>query len=99
MKRVLNVAIVIVLLLSQRALAQESWRQKDRSPMVDSTFKFNPYRPVAMIAGTNILIWTFNRFVANEPWARVNMSTISNNMIKGFTWDSDGLETNMFSHP
>lgn len=99
MKRFLYISLIILIAINQQLQAQDVWIQKEQSPMVDSVFRVNPYRPVAMIAGTNILIWSFNRFVANEPWARVNMSTISNNMIKGFTWDSDGLETNMFSHP
>lgn len=75
------------------------WKAKERSQLVDSAFRTNPYRPVALIGGTNVAIWTFNRFIANEHWARINMHTISKNLIHGFTWDSDGLETNMFSHP
>lgn len=92
-------ALLLLITVQLKAQNDSLWRAKERSQLVDSAFKFNPYRPVALIAGTNLTIWSFNRFVFKEEWARVNIHTMGDNLIRGFRWDSDGLETNMFSHP
>ncbi|MGL5317616.1 MAG: DUF3943 domain-containing protein [Bacteroidales bacterium] len=101
MKRNKTILSLVLLCLSFQlfALTPPLWNTKVQSLPSDSAFKRNPYRPVALLALTNGSIWSFNRYIAKEHWAVVNIHTMSKNMIHGFTWDSDGLETNMFSHP
>ena len=51
------------------------------------------------VAGVNLGIWSFNRFIRTEDFAYINMNTIRDNFKHGFVWDNDNLGTNMFFHP
>ena len=56
-------------------------------------------RSVAGVLGVNTAIWSFNRFVMKEDFAYINRHTIRENFRRGFVWDNDNLDTNMFFHP
>ena len=53
----------------------------------------------ATIMGVNLGVWSFNRFVMKEDFAYIDMHTIKENFKRGFVWDNDNLDTNMFFHP
>ena len=56
-------------------------------------------RSTAGVLGVNTAIWSFNRFVMKEDFAFINKHTIRENFRRGFVWDNDNLDTNMFFHP
>lgn len=47
----------------------------------------------------NMSVWGFNRFVANEDFARINMNSIRNNLKTLPVWDTDKFSTNLVAHP
>jgi len=59
----------------------------------------NPVKAAGLIFATNIGVWSFDRFVMQAPYAKVNFHTILKNYKTGFVWDNDMFETNLFAHP
>ncbi len=59
----------------------------------------NYWFPAAETFGLNIFVWSIDRYVRNQNWARISWKTISNNLAHGFVWDTDGFETNQLFHP
>jgi hypothetical protein len=67
----------------------------------DSLFTIprDPLKAAGLIFTTNMGIWTFDRFVRDRPYARINFNTILHNFRTGFVGDNDGFLTNLLSHP
>lgn len=57
------------------------------------------YIPLAETIGSNLGLWSFNKFVTGAEYANINWNTIKNNFSSGFGWDADDLLTNQFGHP
>lgn len=47
----------------------------------------------------NFGLWAFDRFIANESWAKITLGTILDNLSKNFEWDYDTFVTNQLGHP
>jgi hypothetical protein len=61
-----------------------------------------PRRLGAAIGGmmaSNLVVWSFNRFVMDEEWARVSPASWKRNWDLGFEFDPDQFLTNQFLHP
>lgn len=58
-----------------------------------------PWRAAFQTVGINGVVWSFDRFIANEPWARISGHTIKDNFRTGPIWDTDKFTTNLISHP
>lgn len=65
--------------------------------------QYNPqsslWVPFAESFGTNVAIWSFNRYVTDAHHARISFESVKNNFKRGWAWDSDGILVNMFGHP
>ena len=59
----------------------------------------NPLKGAEIVAATNIGIWSFDRFVLQAEYARINFKTVRNNFKSGFVWDNDMFLTNLLLHP
>ena len=57
------------------------------------------WRTAAEVAGFNVGLWAFDRYVLNGHYAYISWNTIKENFRHGFDWDNDHLNTNMFAHP
>lgn len=57
------------------------------------------WRAAAETAGINVFVHSFDRFVLNEEFARVNFKSIAHNWRHAFVWDNDQFSTNLFAHP
>jgi len=57
------------------------------------------YIPLAETFGSNMLIWSYNKFIARADYANISWTTIKRNFSRGFAWDSDALIINQFGHP
>lgn len=53
----------------------------------------------AMVVSTNFAVWGFDRFITHSEFAYISPSTIRANFRKGFVWDNDFFNTNLFLHP
>jgi len=51
------------------------------------------------VFGVNMGVWAFNRYIANEDFARIGFNSIKTNFKKGLIWDNDLIGSNMFLHP
>ncbi len=58
-----------------------------------------PWKAALETFGLNIGIGTFDRFVLQGDYAKINFSTIKHNFETGFVWDNDQFATNLFAHP
>lgn len=85
--------------------AQSSYNQPiskyEKADSIDLTYygKKRPWQAAAIVVGTNLGVWAFDRYVMKEPFAYINASTIKENFTYGFVWDNDKWSTNMFMHP
>ena len=62
--------------------------------------KPRPWMAAAEVAGINIGILAFDRFILNEEFAHVTMKTLRRNIkLSHWFWDSDHMYTNLMSHP
>lgn len=66
---------------------------------VDSIRPARPWRAAAEVVGINALVHSFDRFVLHEDFAETTLNSISDNFKRGFVWDNDNFNTNMFAHP
>lgn len=57
------------------------------------------WRASAEVAGFNIGLWAFDRFVQKGDFAYISLHSIKENFRHGFKWDNDKLGTNTFLHP
>ena len=58
-----------------------------------------PLEAVLLTSGINWSVWAFDRYALKADYAMISAKTIGKNFSKGFVWDNDKLETNMFMHP
>jgi len=54
---------------------------------------------VGGMLGANLGVWSFNRFVMQEEWARVSPATWKRNWDQGFEFDDNQFLMNQFAHP
>ena len=64
----------------------------------DSTER-HPWIAAAEVAGVNVLVHLFDRYVTREPFAQTTLRGIGDNFRNAFVWDNDYFNTNMFAHP
>lgn len=67
----------------------------------DSTWKLKRNPPVALslVVANNVFVWAFDRYVLDADYARINFTTMKNNIKNGFEWDNDLFSTNLIAHP
>ncbi|SFO51162.1 DUF3943 domain-containing protein [Prevotella sp. tf2-5] len=88
MKRVLILCVVV--LLTRMAVAQI---------VEDSVRPSRPWRAAAEVIGINAFVHCYDRFIAREDFAKTTLHSIRDNFKRGFVWDNDNFNTNMFAHP
>ncbi len=57
------------------------------------------WRAAAEVAGFNLSLWAFDRYVQHGDYSYISLKTIRDNFRIGFKWDNDKLGTNTFLHP
>jgi Domain of unknown function (DUF3943) len=55
--------------------------------------------PILEVPATNGLIWSYDHYVAQEPFSNISGDTIHNNFKSGWVWDTDDFPTNFSLHP
>ncbi len=65
----------------------------------DSIRPARPWRAAAEVVGINVLVHCFDRFILREDFAQTTLNSIRDNFKRGFVWDNDNFNTNMFAHP
>lgn len=65
----------------------------------DTITRKHPWRAASLVVGTNLFVWSIDRFIAKTPYSEISGSTIKANFKKGFVWDNDMFVTNLFMHP
>lgn len=99
MKRLLPLCLLLLFVMSSNCtyaqLPDSAYRYNDSIWQV----KKYPWKAGIETFGANAVVWAFNRYVANEEFARISMSSIRHNFKTGFVWDNDRFSTNLFAHP
>lgn len=94
-----------VLFLALGALAQSPLKYRLRQAVppdsvdVAEGSERHFWRASAEIAGFNLGLWAFDRFVQKGDFAYISLHSIKENFKHGFIWDNDNLGTNTFLHP
>ena len=87
----------------QQNLSESYFRNASFTPDPELVKKYNPKKPLWIplteVVGYNVFIWGFNRYIADQPHARISWETVKDNFNTGWHWDADDLATNMFGHP
>ena len=61
--------------------------------------KPHPWKAAAEVVGINSFVHCYDRFIAREDFAKTTLNTIRDNFKRGFVWDNDNFNTNLFAHP
>lgn len=97
--------IILFCLVAISFYPQFAIRKSVRTPKVadslDISFysKKNGWAAGAQIFSLNMGLWGFNRFVAKQDYAYINIKTIRKNLSHKWVWDNDDMGNNMFLHP
>jgi hypothetical protein len=59
----------------------------------------HPWRAALEAAAVNALVWSFDRYVLNDPAARIGWKSWKSNLKQGFGFDDDAFIMNLFGHP
>jgi hypothetical protein len=51
------------------------------------------------MVASNVVVWSFNRFIMNEDWARISPASWKRNWDLGFEFDDNQFSMNQFAHP
>lgn len=60
--------------------------------------KKKPLVAAAEVFGLNMLVWGVD-YMSGQDFAKINLSTMRQNLKAGFLWDNDNMSTNLFMHP
>jgi len=107
MIRRFSVLLAILLLAGEAAGGQSASSPErppfslaqDRSGPEPGILRRRPWLAAAEIAGINIAIWAYDRYVMEYSWAYISWETMKANLSGGVEWDRDGFSTNFFGHP
>lgn len=94
LSRAICILFVLLPLLSVRS---QTFAQED-------TTTLHPKRKFIRAAGelvfTELLPWSYNRFVRKAEFAKVDFSSIGKNLqLSNWEWDDNNFNTNQFAHP
>ncbi len=73
-------------------------RSRFRIDSLYSRYKHQGYA-ADYVVGINLGVWMFDRFVTQAEFAHISPATVKANLRKGFVWDNDLFNTNLFMHP
>jgi len=65
----------------------------------DTSDHVRPWQSAATIIGTNLSVWSFDKYAVKADFAQISRESIRENFRKGFVWDNDMFLTNLFMHP
>src|SRR5262249_42274866 len=51
------------------------------------------------VAALELIPWAYDRYIADQEWARISTDTVKDNFDTGFVYDHDDFPTNQFGHP
>ncbi|MBB3187332.1 DUF3943 domain-containing protein [Microbacter margulisiae] len=73
----------------------------DYADSIQSTVQKLKKKPILAAAetfGLNMVVWDAD-YLSGQDFAKINLSTMHNNLKTGFMWDNDNMSTNLFLHP
>lgn len=100
-KRILFFVVCLSLFTAAKAQHVLFPKENARIYRSDSTVKLQK-RPLLAgfeVFSTNMLVWSFDKFVLNADYAQINSTTIKENLSSFPVWDGDKFSTNLFFHP
>lgn len=96
-------------------LSDSTGNQPKKNPLIDTTIqnkygdllnddtaynkRYPLWKPAAQVIGTNVFVWSIDRFVSNADFARISPTTWKYNLQKGWEWDVDRFGINFIGHP
>lgn len=97
--------LILTLHISLTASAQRPISHTIVPPVLPDSADLSYYRQphfgqaAATIAGLNVGVWAFDRYVSKGDFAYISANSVKENFRHGFIWDNDLMGTNMFLHP
>ncbi|NDV79850.1 DUF3943 domain-containing protein [Dysgonomonas sp. 511] len=105
LKKILLILILFLAGLSSSVFAQFAIRYQVVPPKPADSLDIAYYSPkkglaaATQIFSLNMGLWAFNRYVADQHYAYINIHTIKKNLKHKWVWDNDDMGNNMFLHP
>jgi hypothetical protein len=79
-------------------LSPAKLRRINRSDSLMDKKRFG--RAVMELGLDEVLVWSLDRYVRNEDYAKISFKTVAQNLNPGsWAWDNDEFQTNQFGHP
>lgn len=102
-----TILFLLLLFISTPIYAQISFYNQHyhRDSLVRGPITENPVpkrfgRGAFLFSLTEVLPWTYDRFVVNAEFAKITFKKIGQNLkLSNWAWDNDGFTTNQLSHP
>ena len=98
-----------------KELSDSTSNEPKKSPLVDSTLqnkygdllnddslynkRNNLWVPISETFAANVFVWSMDRYLLNEDFAKVGLSTWKRNIKDGWEWDIDRFGINFIGHP
>ena len=101
MKAILTYCILLVFVLrvsSQDSMFMHTQNMLD-TVVTSSVVKKNPWRAIGSEVGLNMAMRGFNRFILNDEYAQINLSSMGENLSTLPVWDTNSFSTNLIAHP
>lgn len=79
-------------------LSENHWS----APLFSDTIISIPKRPwlaATEVFAVNMGVWAFDRYIIDGHYAYIDLNSMKRNLQKGFYWDNDNFQTNLFNHP
>src|SRR5690606_20092529 len=57
------------------------------------------FMPIGEMLAFNVGLWAYNRYYKDYTFARIDLSTMVDNLSGGWVWDEDQFSINQFGHP
>ncbi|WEK18250.1 MAG: DUF3943 domain-containing protein [Candidatus Pedobacter colombiensis] len=102
-----TILLSLVLCISTPIYAQISFYNQHyhrdtvtRAPITENPVKKRFGRAAILFSLTEVIPWSFDRYVVNADFARINIKGISENLkLSSWAWDNDSFTTNQLAHP
>ncbi|MDR1407170.1 MAG: DUF3943 domain-containing protein [Tannerella sp.] len=102
MKKVFPFILFIVIAFSSYSQISKKEDSGDYDLSAPDTIIFIPKRPAlaaSEIFAVNTGVWAFDRYIVDGHYAYISLHSMKRNLRKGFYWDNDNFQTNLFNHP
>jgi len=96
MRLISSITLSLLLTISYLFSAEKT---SENNPVDSLTLSSKNKVAFVQALGVDVGLWAYNSYIANEPWAKISIQSLKNNIEHGWVIDEDGFDVNQFGHP